>query len=93
MPGNSDTVYYRSVVDLLRGVPVGQRDLIELIHFRQAMPAVEPDALHTAGLHIDALIAALLDFSGQPARAVRYRAALDGSWTDPVFRANIPMIY
>src|SRR5262249_11943594 len=89
IPGNSDSLYYRTVTDLLSG-RASVETLLNVARFRREMPGVEDDALHTAGLHVDALVAALLDECGQADRATAYRESLIGQWSDPVFSDNVP---
>jgi hypothetical protein len=96
--GNCDSFYYRHVLRLTEAADgigrISAADLAEMlletIDLRRRMDDVIEGALHAAGCHIDALIAALLDTLGRPAEAEEYRRSIAAPWTDAFFELSRP---
>lgn len=96
--GNCDSFYYRYVLrlaDVAAGHShVNATDLKEMllrtIDVRRSVGDNIEGALHTAGCHIDALIAALLDMLGRPDEANEYRRSIAAPWTDAFFEMSKP---
>jgi glycosyltransferase involved in cell wall biosynthesis len=96
--GNCDSFYYRYTVRLAEAAAgIGRinaadlrKMLLETIDLRRRAGDTIEGALHTAGCHIDALVAALLDALGRPAEAEEYRRSMAAPWTDAFFVLNRP---